>query len=136
MTQDNTPLIFVDFDNEGDRMPEEYPYTRVYLTPPGTDRELSWGRYNLRVGGELHLYSDETGGSIPRDDVVVTGIAAYDEKHRRWFGLYDETARRPRSEIANEPEHWANQIDWQKVYASELTRGREFGNAIRSARTN
>ena len=83
--------IYVDFlKTDGHR--------RLLLTTVGTTTDLHRLGIVLAEGLRLSLYSDDLDDAGQQDNLVVDGIAHYDEQRNRWVAVIDWDAIRHESE--------------------------------------
>ncbi len=116
-----TPLrllpIIVDMNRSG-KSSEGTVY--VYLTTRGTTISLERQHIRLRDGMILNFYSDDGDGYGNRDDLVFQGKVHYSEA-QGWYAQVPWNAIKNLSEIAEDPHHWANAVDWTAVRRTEST---------------
>ena len=91
-----TPRIYVDFLNTGGQA------NQVVLDRAGTLSDLNQHGIVLREGLVLHLYSDDADESGRPDDLVVDGVAHYDERNKRWVATYKRAAIKHESDLKDE----------------------------------
>ena len=93
---DGTPRIYVDYLNTGGRA------NQVVLDTAGTLSDLERHAIVLREDLVLHLYSDDADESGQRDDLMVDGVAHFDEQTGQWVAIYDPTAFMHESDLRDE----------------------------------
>lgn len=74
---------------------------RVKLTAMGTLADLRRHAIELRQGMTLRLYTDDLDAAGKRDDLVVDGIAHFDEVTDSWVAIVDWDKIRHESEISD-----------------------------------
>lgn len=92
---------------------------RLHLTLQGTLKGLESANIGLKEGRVLHLYGDDADAHGNRDDLVVDGLAHYDERLGHWVALVDWDAIKHVSDVAGQTDHWAAYVDWAAVHAAE-----------------
>ena len=76
------PRIYADFnkqDSDG----------RLVLTCAGTYRDLRHAGLVLKDGLELVFYADDADEQGKPDDLEVEGVVQFDDKTKRWVGVFD-----------------------------------------------
>jgi len=91
-----TPRIYVDFLKTGGRA------NQVVLDTAGTLSDLE--RHGIVLGEDLvlHLYNDDADESGQPDDLIVDGVAHFDEQSGQWVAIYDPTAFMHESDLRDE----------------------------------
>ncbi len=90
----------------------------VYLTISATTISLARQNLQLYDGMVLSCYSDDGDGFGNRDDLVFRGEVHYSEA-RGWYAQVSWDEIKHLSEIAGDPGHWANAVDWAAVRQTE-----------------
>ena len=85
------PKIYADF------MKIDYS-GRLILICIGTKRDLEKYNIHLSKGLELTFCNDDEDDFGNRDDLLVDGFVDYDEEHKRWVGIMDESTFRHESD--------------------------------------
>lgn len=72
---------------------------RLLLSSLGTREDLERYGITLNEGLLLQLYTDDADDEGNRDDLVIEGIAHFDEANNRWVAIIDRDAIRHKSEL-------------------------------------
>jgi hypothetical protein len=112
------PLIWADFNASGITKPAD-EMTVVYLTKIGTIRDLKKQGLELTEGMPLRLYDNDLDKEGNEDNLVADGVAHFDEQAQRWTARVHVAGIIHVSEAAQDPDHWASEIDWAAIRADQ-----------------
>ena len=92
----------------------------VFLTTRGARISLAKQGIELRDGMILNFYDEDVNSHGDRDDLVFQGEVHYSES-QGWYACVQSEAIKNLSEVAGDPGHWANRVDWVAVHETERT---------------